>query len=136
MELLPPNPKYECPDCKRMLRRLQKGPDGKKRCRTCNKKVVTNKFYIPPEKIKERYESITNFNLTQSERQQLYRQFIQQGNTPEQASRKVKQHVGMLRAMRSRKRAAETRRMNTKIKQRQQSEELNKNFKESLRDLK
>ncbi len=48
LELLPPRPRYVCEDCGKGYKKVEQCKDGKRRCRNCKRKMVTNIFYIPP----------------------------------------------------------------------------------------
>lgn len=80
-------PKKECEGCGRLLRtnKLQKNKttNNKLLCRRCKKKEVTNPFYIPPEKRKSKY-TVDNIEC-----KSLYKQYIKEGLTPKQASRRL-----------------------------------------------
>jgi ribosomal protein L37AE/L43A len=129
IELLPPNKKFECPDCKKKFRKLEKCKDGIKRCKMCKRKLITNKFYVPIENMRERRGIMGKFSMTKEEIGALYKNAINSGKTPEQASKMVSEHIKMLRQMKMKKREIVDNIKNRKIKE----SELNKKFKEGLK---
>lgn len=96
LELLPPHKRFPCPDCKKKLRKLWKCKDKIKRCKTCKKKQITNKFYVPLKERRNLQGTIGKFSMTSIEKEQLHRQFMNEGLDSTQAWKKVYAHVGML----------------------------------------
>jgi len=82
----PKKNKERCEECRRLLRKckLRINPQTKRLlCKKCDKKEITNPFYIPPEKRRSKY------TVDQTESKNLYRQFINQGMSPKQASKRI-----------------------------------------------
>ena len=96
LELLPPNTKFECPKCYKKFRKLWKCKDGIKRCKMCKKKQITNKFYIPITERKNLSGTIGKFSMNSTEKNQLHRQFMNEGLDSTQAWKKVYAHVKIL----------------------------------------
>lgn len=105
LQLLPPKPKYECSDCHKFVRHLQKCKDEKKRCRNCMRGMITNKFYTP--EIKRAYSPvISNFGYSADERKLLFRQFQRQGYSSREAWRMVDRKEMWLHLMRHKRKPA------------------------------
>ena len=81
------NPKKRCEGCGKLLRtnKLQnnKTTNNKLLCKRCKKKEVTNPFYIPPKERKSKY-TVDNIEC-----KSLYKQYIREGLTPKQASKRL-----------------------------------------------
>lgn len=130
LKLLPPNKKFECPDCHRKLRRLEMCVDKVKRCKSCKKKLITNKFYVPPEK---RREYISKFGMTKWERQRLFRKFISEGQSEIQAKKSVAARVSLLKNQRRKKAWSDKQRRRHFAKKKEADEKFKKRFMEGLR---
>jgi len=120
------NPKKHCEECGRLLRtcKLQKNKstNNKLLCKRCKRKEITNPFYIPPEKRRSKY------TVDNTEAKNLYKQFIKEGLSPNQASdriKKLKKRLQYTRNMFKRKRIL------MKYKKQQESES-NKQLAEGL----
>jgi len=130
LELLPPNKRYVCPDCKKKFSKLQKCRDGIKRCQHCKNKIPTNKFYIPKEK---RNQFIGNFYITDKEKELLHKHFMLQGCDSIQAWNRVNKHIRILRAIKRRRRKLKTIKRNREMKKKQEIQEQKKKFLEGLK---
>jgi len=91
------NKKEICPECKRKLRtkcfifnRLRKT----KICKQCDKRIGSNIFYVP---YKKKADFISNYSFSEQEKYKLYRKFISEGLSGEQAWRKVYAHIKLLK---------------------------------------
>jgi ribosomal protein L37AE/L43A len=135
VEFLPPPEKPECPDCKIKFRKLHKCRDGIKRCKNCKNKLVTNKFYIPPEERKRNFNGISNFNISDAERKIMYDNLIRQGLSTEAAQKKINSRIRMLKATKSRKYRFAVNKRKEKSDKKKADGELNKKFKESFKNL-
>lgn len=95
LEFLPPNPKYECFKCKKRFSHVWHCKDGNKRCTTCKKWMVTNKFYITFKH--KSSDKIGKFSLSDVEKEQLAEQYKRLGMDSIRAWNRVNEHCRMLR---------------------------------------
>ena len=100
LELLEPNKRYACEDCKNKYTHIEKCKDGKQRCKRCKKKLVTNKFYNPNWKNKI---FIGNYNMNDVERKLLIKKYLGKGLDYGQAVRKVNYDIKCMQSNRCRK---------------------------------
>lgn len=132
------NKKEKCPKCGRILRTknfVVNKKTGEWMCKQCDKKIGNNKFYIPPEKFRERIAVIGKFTVSDTEKDMLHSQFMAQGLDSTQAWQRVYKHIGMLRKMRRVKKAMVTRQRNIELAKKKQDEEINRKFKQSFQEL-
>lgn len=102
------NPKKECPECHRLLRTRcfakKENPIRQQiLCKQCDRRIGHNKFYNP-ETDKQR-KAIWSQKTTN--RQILYKNYISQGFSPEEAAKKCNQHAKWMRGQIARKRRAQ-----------------------------
>lgn len=121
----PKNNKERCEECQRLLKKckLRTNPrTGRLLCKRCDKKEITNPFYIPPEKRRSKY------TVDQTEAKNLYKQFMNQGMSPKEASKRIKRlkmRLNYTKNMFKRKRIL------MKVKE-QENKELNKQLAQGL----
>lgn len=121
--------KIECPICKEKKRLkcfIFNSVKNEKICRKCNRKIGNNIFYIPYKERKKNF--IGRFNISNEERRRLYSNFIRQGLTPEQASRRIAYTIKCLRGNKYRKKGLETIKRNRELKAKQEREQMKKKF--------
>lgn len=126
-------PKFKCPDCKKSYSQVWKCKDGKKRCTNCKRTLPTNKFYIPLKERKNLQGTIGKFSMTTWERQRLYNQFINEGLSPEEASQKIRQHIGLLKFHKAKRKYSDKERRRYFAMRDKESKELKEKFIEGLR---
>lgn len=91
--------KKECEVCHKKFRKVIKCKDGKRKCGNCKRRAITNKWYMSPEKLRLRNQTIGKFMITDKEKNLLHQQFIRQGLDSTEAWRKVNNHTNILRKM-------------------------------------
>lgn len=67
------NKKKVCPKCKKTKRTrcfIKNKVTGEEMCKMCDKKIGSNKFYIPKEN-RRKYNTINNFSITEDEKKVL-----------------------------------------------------------------
>lgn len=133
IEFLPPPEKPTCPDCKKKYRRLHRCKDKIKRCTNCKKKKPTNKFYVPEQLRREKFQRIGKFSMTDAEKRVMRQTFMQQGMSSGQAWNKVNKHCNILKGIRSRKRGLVKIEENREIKKKQDVVTQKKKFLEGLK---
>lgn len=115
----------ECPDCHKHYKTLERCKDGKKRCKHCEKKRPTNKFYNP---LYKRKGFIGKFNINSQEYNMLISKYVKRGLTYEEAKSKVNYDINCMQKNRIKK-TIDAR--NLEIKQ-NKDKELNKDFLKGL----
>ena len=127
------NKKEVCPECKRTLRtknfifnRLVK----KRICRRCDKKIGTNKFYVPFSK---KLDFISKYSITEVEKKKLWGKYVKEGCSYQQAWRKVNYLIYNLREQKKIKAAQRKGEYLDKMKKQEQKQEMKKKFVEGLK---
>ncbi len=92
--ILEPNKKFKCYDCEKEFRHLEKCKDGKKRCKSCKKKMITNIFYNPNWKNRN-FVGINNISGQEISIQ--IHNLIRQGLTPNHARNRVLNDLRIVR---------------------------------------
>lgn len=118
--------RLECPDCHKHYRRLEQCKDGKKRCKHCEKKRPTNKFYNPLYDTRKGF--IGKFNINSQEYNMLIKKYMKQGLDYQTAKSKVNYDI---KCMQSNKLKKVIEAKNLEVKQ-NQDKQLNKQFLEGL----
>ena len=116
----------ECPDCHKLYKHLERCKDGKKRCKHCEKKRPTNKFYNPL--YDKRKGFIGKYNVNSQEYNMLIKKYLSQGLTYESAKSKVNYNIKCMQSNRFKK-IIEAKNLEVK---KTQDKQLNKNFLEGL----
>jgi hypothetical protein len=116
----------ECPVCNKYYKKLEFGRDGKKRCKKCEKKKPTNKFYNPLYNKKKGF--IGNFNVNSQEYNMLIKKYLSQGLSYESAKSKVNYDIKCMQNTRFKKIIDAK---NLEIKK-EQNKQLNQKFVEGL----
>lgn len=116
----------ECSDCHKLYKHLERCKDGKKRCKHCEKKRPTNKFYNPL--YDKRKGFIGKFNVNSQEYNMLIKKYLSQGLTYESAKSKVNYNIKCMQSNRFKK-IIEAKNLEVK---KTQDKQLNKNFLEGL----
>lgn len=116
----------ECPDCHKLYKHLEICKDGKKRCKKCEKKRPTNRFYNPL--YDKRKGFIGKFNINSQEYNMLIKKYMKQGLNYQTAKSKVNYDI---KCMQSNKLKKVIESKNLEIKQ-NQDKQLNKQFLEGL----
>ncbi|HKL24029.1 MAG TPA: hypothetical protein VJ912_01705 [Candidatus Nanoarchaeia archaeon] len=111
-------PKKRCEGCGRLLRTKNlfksKDTNNKLLCRRCKKKEVTNPFYIPPKDRKSKY-TVDNIEC-----KSLYKQYIKEGLSPEQAKKRLNKLKSRLKYTRN---MYKRRKMLMKIKEKESEDQ-------------
>jgi ribosomal protein L37AE/L43A len=77
---------YECSNCHKKYKHIERCKDGKDRCKRCKRFMVTNKFYNPDWK---NNKFIGKYNMSSQEIGIQISNLIRQGLTPTQARSRV-----------------------------------------------
>ena len=104
------NKKEVCPECKRILRtrcfvfnRIRKT----RICNQCDKRIGSNIFYVPFSK---KANFIGKYSITEQEKYNLWRKFVNQGLSFKAAWRKVYQHIKLLKQQKEKSRYSDKQR--------------------------
>lgn len=127
------NKKEECPICKRKLRIrcfLFNKVRKERICRQCDKRIGSNKFYVPFAKKKD---YIGNYSLTEQEKFKLYQKFTAEGNDSRTAWKKVYHHVNLLKQQKQKSMYSDKQRKRYFAQQAEQRKEYQKKFVEGLK---
>lgn len=123
--------KTQCEHCKKWYSKksVQKARDNRMLCGICRKcHVITNPFYQIPQKNKTQNKQIGNFNMSEQEKNMLYKQFMSRGFSSEEAWKKVDKKSRMLRRMRRTSRQSKISSQNGLNEQKQGSEQQKEEF--------
>lgn len=117
-------PKERCEKCGRMLRIKHfviNKVTGEKMCTMCDKRIGSNKFYIPKEQRRERIQRISRFNITDDEKKVIARK---------SGWNKVNQDLKILDSMKKRKSKERREQHEEEIKKKDMNKKLIEGLKE------
>ena len=116
----------KCPDCNKYYKHLEPCKDGKSRCKKCEKKRPTNKFYNPL--YDKRLGFIGRFNVNSQEYNMLIKKYLRQGFSYQTAKSKVNYDLKCIQSNRFKK-IQEAKNLEVK---KESDKQLNKQFLEGL----
>jgi hypothetical protein len=116
----------ECPDCHKLFKSLERCKDGKKRCKNCERKRPTNKFYNPLYDTRKGF--IGKFNINSQEYNMLIKKYLNQGLDYQTAKSKVNYDI---KCMQNNKFKKVIEAKNLEIKK-NKDKQINKQFLEGL----